>query len=326
MSGLLVRSRARTRVPRLPAHGDPAHGVNRYATAIAAAVHALADAPADERAHVHFTDRLWGAGPADAAAAFERFAARRPVTVTLHDVPQPSDGPRNLERRAAAYRRVVNAARAVACNSRHEAALLCEHVAATADPVVIDHAVDPHPPVSTRPVPDGAIALLGFVYPGKGHREVIDAAARIGGVPVVALGRASAGHERDVAELAARADRLGVPFDVTGFLDDAALLERCRRATVPIAAHRHVSASGSLATWIGAGRRPLAPDSRYTREVAALRPGTITPYPPEAMAAAIEHALRHPGSTWIDDGVPLAPDVPDVARAYLRWWDGGVAW
>lgn len=325
--------------PRTVIRGDARHGVNRYARTVAA--HLPAGDPG--RAHVHFTDRLWGRSPEEAAARFERFAAGVPATVTLHDAPQPSDGPVSLGRRAAAYGRVAAAARAVACSSAHEATLLDRHVGAAAH--VIAHYVE-RTPVTPGPT-EPTVAILGFIYPGKGHAEVIDAVAalarqrRVSKGPgpletlqsrstigvykgpgplehapgVVALGGPAEGHEGDVEALRRRARAAGVTLTVTGYLDDDALARRLATAGVPVAAHQHVSASGSIATWIGAGRRPLVPDGPYARE---LPEGTVTRY--TDLAAALADALTGPRSTWRAPGVDPGPDPRATADAYRAWW------
>lgn len=299
------------------------------------------------RAHLQFTDRLWGPSPAAAADVVEHLAESTALTVTLHDLPQPSDGERNLRRRGDAYARVVAVARGVVVNSEHERALLRERLGFEGTVEVIPLPVDPHPLPDVRPEPDGDVAVVGFFYPGKGHAEVVaavagPAAGRRGAradrvadgatrpdadaTGVVALGRASPGHEAELRQLVDEAAALGVPFGATGYLDDATLLDRMRRASVPVAAHQHVSASGSIATWIAAGRRPLVPDTRYSREMASLRPGTLTLYPEGGLAAAIAAALADPASTWLDDDADTLPGLDEVADAYVAWWTDGVRW
>lgn len=336
-------------VPRLLVAGDPRHGVVRCAREVAAAVGArvgadvaLVPAPGDDAGltgggplHLHFTDRLWGADPAEAARRVEALARAVPLTVTLHDLPQPSDGPRNLARRSAAYGQVARAARGVAVSSAHEAELLRDVLAEgpVVEPVLIPLALDVAPRVERGPH-DDQVALLGFFYPGKGHAEVVDAVAALAaagrpsaqGLGVTALGCASAGHEAELDALRERAAAQGVALTVTGYLDDATMLERCRRAAVPVAAHRHLSASGSIGSWIAAGRRPLVPDSRYTREVLALRPGTLAPYAEGELANAVDRARRDPESTWWGAEASPGPTLDDVAAAYVLWWTTGVDW
>lgn len=278
------------------------------------------------RAHLQFTDRLWGASPDEAATSVERLAARTRLTVTLHDLPQPSDGERNLRRRGDCYARVVAACAGVVVNSRHEALLLHEFTTGSAQAAVIPLPVDVHPAPASRPAGDGNVAVLGFFYPGKGHAEVVEAVAALPDGPgrrdvgVAVLGRASSGHEGELAELVADAHHRGVPVEVSGWLDDDDLLDRCRRASVPVAAHRHVSASASVTAWIAAGRRPLVPDSRASRELAELRPGTLTLVSDGGLSAAVDRALVDPDSTWLGADAVTRPDLADTARAYLQWW------
>ncbi|MGD8193492.1 hypothetical protein ACEXQB_003230 [Herbiconiux sp. P18] len=328
-------------IPRLVITEQPEHGVTLYAARLAGA---LGGHPVDgTRAHAHFTDRLWGETPDAAATAFEHLSARAPVTVTLHDVPQPSDGEASLARRADCYRRVVAAASGVVCNSGHEVELLRRFSGVAAEAAVIPLPVDPVDPVADgratvdpvmrgRAAAGGSVAVLGYVYPGKGHEQVIRAAAEAGGAralrsdasdgwpEVEALGRASDGHDRDVEKLAALAASVGVGFEVTGYLSDDELLARSRRAGVPVIAHEHVSASGSLASWLSAGRRPVVVASPYMEEMARLHPGAITLTPGHGLADAIARALADPASTWLAGDVRLGPTTAEVAELYRAFW------
>lgn len=301
-----------TSVPPTYVGGPSRHGVVRHAREVAKALGA-----ATERLdgagplHVHVTDRLWGDGPEAAAARLEALAAARRLTVTLHDLPQASDGPRNHPRRAAAYARIAAAAAGVVVSSEHERTLL--RAVSPVEAAVIPLPVLPlAPPDPALPL-DDRVAVLGFFYPGKGHAEVV--AATPPGLGVAVLGAASPGHEEELAALAATAP---VPVEATGWLDDAALLARCRRAAVPVAWHRHLSASGSIGSWVAAGRRPIVPDTPATRELAALRPGTLAPA--EDLAAAIRAAQREPARTWLAPGTGTRPHLADVAEAYRAWW------
>lgn len=328
-----------SRLPALVITDDQRHGVTIAARGLTVAVEATAGVPLGvtagtllgsdppARAHLHFTDRLWGSSPEDAAARMESVATRTAFTVTLHDVPQESDGPRNHRRRIDCYARVARAARGVIVNSWHEAAHLAEAGIVPRVPGVVPLPVTPAP-AGPRPwsgSPD--VAVLGFFYPGKGHTEVVDALAGLTARPrMTVLGGPSAGHEADLSAFAERAGANGVAVDVTGFVPEADLVERCRTVTVPVVAHRHFSASGSLATWIAAGRRPLVVDGRYTREMAALRPGTARLVAPGRLTEAIADALADPASTWLAADAVTRPDTGDTAAAYLRWWTGEIRW
>ena len=331
-------------VPDLFTGGPREHGVVRYAHDLATAivdacvapetgaraestprfVRSLFEARPGHPLHLHFTDRLFGASTEDAATNFERIAARTPVSVTVHDVPQFSDGAANLPRRRECYRRVLAAARGVACNSAHEVSLLQELdiLRAGPRPTVIPLAGNRPSGAAIDPNGfDAVAALVGFVYPGKGHLEVIDSVARRGGgLDVIALGAASVGHEADVMSLANHARSHGITFGATGYLSDVELHQRCSRAAVPIAAHQHMSASASILTWLSAGRLPLVADSRYAREMQALRPGTMTLFAADGMDAAIATALADPASTILAVDAMTAPYFSDAAGSYLNWW------
>ena len=128
--------------------------------------------------HLNFTDRLFGATPADAAhrvVALVRDvqAMGSRVTVTLHDVPQPSDGG-NFAQRVDAYRMVCAAVHGLVTNSDHERSLLEEsRIADPADVVVIPLPLDvADAPSRPSVVGDRSVGVFGFVYPGKGHDEV----------------------------------------------------------------------------------------------------------------------------------------------------------
>lgn len=323
--------------PTLVVGGDPRHGVVRLARDLAAEIEALSgvgsareDPPAQGAAHVHFTDRLWGSSPEAAGGRIRELGARLALTVTLHDVPQRSDGEPVMRRRIACYRAVVGAARGVVCNSVHEVRLLRECGALgrdAPDPEVIPlPVVRPLAAGRARPAPRPEIAVLGHIYPGKGHAQAILAAAELAAtgprLSVTALGGPASGHAGEVRELTALAARHDVTFEATGWLSDGDLTERCREAGVGLAAHTHVSASASILSWIAAGRRPLVADSRYAREIASLRPRTLNRYRPTDLPTAVAAALADPASTWQDDEADTRPHLKDAARAYLAWWNG----
>ncbi|GAB3606573.1 hypothetical protein GCM10027413_19820 [Conyzicola nivalis] len=306
--------------------------MRRYAADLAAAIGGesgpMPETP-PARMHAHVTDRIFGSSPEEAADRVEALGASTRLTITLHDVPQQSDGT-NLGRRSDAYRRFIGAARGVVVNSRHEAMLLDEHLGrAEADSRVIPLGARARGPAD-RPRAGGlrprTVLISGFVYPGKGHLEAIQAAA-VAGAPaeaapatVVAVGAPSAGHERDAHELARRAAELGVDFRVTGFLDDRDYRNELLSDGVPLAAHQHVSASRSILDWAELGRRALVIDSRYAREMEALRPGSISVFRPDELAGKLEAAWNDPESTWLPPSTALSPTLDDVAAEYRAWW------
>ncbi|PVE62444.1 hypothetical protein [Microbacterium testaceum] len=271
--------------------------------------------------HAHVTDRLWGASPEEATRHVTALAARHPLTVTLHDVPQESDGPRNRPRRAAFYRAVIEASRGVVVNSAHERELLREEGVWSGAVGVVPLPVDSPRAVRNHEGDDDAVGVLGYFYPGKGHDEALAAAVTAGVARLTVLGRASDGHAADLEAFVRRAEAQGVAVEVTGWLDDVDMAARVARVAVPVIAHRHVSASGSLASWVGWGRRPVAVRNRYVDEMAQLRPGTLAVVEAGELARAVAAARADASTTWHGaDPVPFGRT--DGARAYLHWWSG----
>ena len=163
------------------------------------------------------------------------------------------------------------------------------------------------------------IGVFGFLYPGKGVEDVIDAAAALTvPVEVVNIGGVSDGHGHMVDDLAARARDAGVGFRVTGHIADADLPGALAAVDVPVTAHRHISASGSLNSWLGAGRRPIAVAGDYVAETAARWPGHLYVVDRGNLAGAIADALADPASTWAD--APAEWGWDDVAAAHREAW------
>ncbi|MFS0866284.1 hypothetical protein AB3M83_02985 [Microbacterium sp. 179-B 1A2 NHS] len=338
--------------PLLLLVGSPRHGVVQYAADVASAAlrqdaRVRTEAAADvadaevvlataERVHLHVTDRLFGSSPEAAADVIERWASTVRLSVTLHDVPQTSDGTM-LQRRCAAYARIADAAGDVVVNSVHEQLLVDEFLPRArptyAIPLGTRRGTAPAAPTSDEASSprDLRVMLAGYVYPGKGHAAALRAAAdaaralrsrgeSLGRVAVRAIGGPSRGHEDDVSRLREQAARLGVDLEVTGFLDDDAFARELAADGIPLAAHEHVSASRSMLDWVEQGRRPLVVDSRYAAEMDELRPGTLARYREGELAERLVAAWLDPARTRLDVGRRLAPTLDDAAADYLVWW------
>jgi hypothetical protein len=268
------------------------------------------------------TDRLLGATPEAAAEAVERASRTAPLVLALHDVPQPEEGADWFRRRREAYRRFVGAATRVVVASHSErrmlAGLLDPDEAARLDRVARVVPLPIERVWTARPVASAdEVAVLGFLYPGKGVEDVVDAVAARPGLPrvVTNYGAAAAGHEDHVATLVRYAADRGVEFRVTGYLDEDLLYRTLATAGIPVAPHRHVSASASVGTWVAAGRRPVVRDVGWFRELAARLPGTVTVATslPDALVAA----AADPASTWLADDVEVGPPWRAAARAHV---------
>lgn len=303
---------------------------------------------------VQVTDRLLAADPGTALVAWRRVTAGAArLTVVLHDLPQRSDGT-SRRARSELYAALAADADEVVVASRHELLLLAVVLRwarprqagavlrrTRVVPLPVERLPDPAAPDGghARGQDDDVLTVVtqGFVYPGKGLEEVIDATAlaardpRLRGrrVQVRNLGRAAAGHEELVGQLAARARAAGVSWSTSGWVEDAELPPLLAAATVPVAAHRHLSASGSIATWLAAGRRPVVLPSRYAEELAARLPGALAVVPTAgaadvvpALAAALADALSAPGTTYLPPTTTLGPSWGEAAARLLEVADG----
>ncbi|MEP6980767.1 MAG: hypothetical protein ABJA16_08405 [Nakamurella sp.] len=284
--------------------------------------------------HLQVNDWLFADADLTARERLLAFASRLrdrgvALSVTLHDLPHPAVSDELYRRRVATYAAVADVAAGIVVSSRHEARLLAAAVRA-ADPT----ARVPAPTVIPLPVVAGpvggdvpsrvgdppAVGVFGFLYPGKGHAEVIDELAGIDpAVRVLAVGRASTGHEDLPVALSDRAWAHGIAFTSTGFVPDADLDPVLRSVDVPVAPAAEVSASGSINSWIGAGRRPLTLAGAYTREFADRHPGAVQLYAPGELRARVAAALAEPSSTWLPAGAVVGGGPEVVARRYLDW-------
>ena len=266
-------------------------------------------APADV-VHLHYTDKLFGATCESAADAFAELAGQlgRPVTVTLHDLPMPGQGESLRARRSRAYARVAQAASGVVTSSAHEATLLADTGAPERPSAVIPLPIDLLPAPAARPRPSPEAGVLGWIYSGKGHDAV--ARALPASMGLAALGAVSPGHDDLLDELRSLCgDRLRC----TGFLPVGQLVAELRLVAVPVAAHREVSASASIGSWLAAGRRPLVADGPWVQELLTRCPGVVVPVSPDDLADAIDAARADPDSTWLADR-DVGPGVVEVSR------------
>ncbi|QGU05342.1 glycosyltransferase [Corynebacterium comes] len=291
--------------------GPDGHGVTEYALALArhaggGVVRDIGPLPPGP-VHVTFTDHLFGPTPEEAVDRVLARCAGHTLSLSLHDIPQPEEGAQRFARRSPAYLRLAGAADLVVCNSRHEASFFPDSVEVIPLPV---------PPVRSRYRPEpGTVGILGFIYPGKGHDDIIRALAGTG-LKIRALGGVSAGHEDWARHLQDLATESGVDLRITGYLSEADLAEEMGRVAVPVCAHRHYSASGSLMTWLGAGRHVLVSDSPYTREMARQWPDRIG-----IVADWRDALLDAAASPTPPIGTPDGWDWPEVAAGWSSVWE-----
>lgn len=295
------------------------HTVTRHLAALAAVtgvevVSEFSMVPRGARVHLDLTDRVLGPDLASATAAAEHLlaaAAARGVelVVGLHDLPGEDAW---SQRRGALYAQLAAAAQTV---------VVCSEVEAARVVGARDVRVVPLPVVArrraSRPAPAGCggaaarpagVLALGYVWPGRGHEELL--AALPPGVSLVWVGSAAPGHDAEAARLAAHPD-----VTLTGWVGDDRREALLSAPAVPVAPNRVVSASASICSWWSVGRRPLVPDTPYTRELLVRDPGSVQLY--DDLSAALVAALADLGSTYLPSG-PL-PGIDRAAAARLRF-------
>lgn len=295
--------------------------------------------PADPRElpagplHIYFSDHLFGSSPSEALTRVLTLAKNRPLSVSFHDIPQPEEGADRFARRAKAYIELAQRADATVVNSRHEARFFTEQLPK-----------DPHPALSVIPLPlpqrvtaiqpessthshpprnHNDVAIMGFIYPGKGHRELLESLAKHpahGIRNLRVLGRIADGHEWLADELRSASTRAGIELDITGFLDPVELEQAMLRAGIPVCAHRHFSASGSLMKWLSLGRRVLVADSPYSRELRERWPDLIVLVENDAW---LETIAALPSDFCDPVNPPSDWTWAQVASAYHRVWSMG---
>ncbi|CAN5719683.1 hypothetical protein BH09ACT7_BH09ACT7_09560 [soil metagenome] len=318
--------------------GPQHHGVVRFGLELNAALVAGGYAVAERRTlgavppgrgvHLQFTDRLFGADAEQAAAIVSDLAAevRRGggrITGTLHDLPQPADRA-HYAVRARAYVLLSAALDGVVVNSEHERLLLYDIGVRESVTVIPLPIVAPAARSSSTPTGPLSVAVFGFVYPDKGHAEVLEAMRRLPpAVQMMAIGEPSTGHDDLIDGFVRIARTQGRPFVVTGRIPDDTVVSILQGVTVPVVAHRHMSASGSLNSWISAGRRPLVSGTRYVREIARRNPGALWLYDDDelSLSAAIRVAIDEPSSTWLPPDTVCSPSPAQAADSYRRLWD-----
>ena len=286
--------------------------------------------------HLHVTDHLLGrdAETIEKSIAALR-AAKAPIHLTLHDIPQPGEGAERCARRSRIYADLVALAETVQVCSEHEKALLRNAIGADAErahvvrlPVDVagegegDGAVGDSIDAPASPDSDTAqhrnnrptVAALGFIHPGKHPEQLIDLAAGIGGAARF-IGGPSEGHETAVDDVVAYGAQRGVDVSITGYLSDEEMDREIAHADIPVAAYRHISASGSIGRWVAAGRRPIVLNEPWAREFAGHAPWALTVVDSNELADAVARAAADPSSTWTSGAREGLLSTEQAARA-----------
>ena len=169
------------------------------------------------------------------------------------------------------------------------------------------------------------VTLLGFVYGRKGHRYAVEAVPALPeDVVMVYAGGPVAGRSyvHDLAVAKAQELDLGDRFRITGYLSEEELETWIAATHLAILPFTDLSASGSLSSWIAAGKPMLVCDLPGFREYEARAPGALrffSPTEPAPLATAIRKALDGP----LPDPDPAVQhlaqelDMPRTLERYL---------
>jgi glycosyltransferase involved in cell wall biosynthesis len=303
--------------------GGP-HGLRALARAVAAL------APADATVVQYSRYRLWADGPWRLVQlALVHLTLRGRTIVVLHDVPsRPGDGGRAEE---WALRLNLLLARAAVVHGVEERDRLAgrRHRCRL---VTMPHFIEP------RDLPDRdearrrmgvapdetVLGMLGWIHPRKNHAAAVEALAALGRpARLWLIGAPPTGADAYVAELMALARREGVEdsLEITGYLSDEDLDARLAALDVALCPYLDASASGSLATLLGARKPVVATDLPAFREphAQAGRLVRLVAAPsPEHLAAAVRDALEEapaPGDGDAGGTQDFSPQA--VAERYL---------
>ena len=144
------------------------------------------------------------------------------------------------------------------------------------------------------------VTLLGFVYGRKGHRYAVEAVPHLPeDIVMVYAGGPVAGRSfvHDLALAKAEELGLGDRFRITGYLSEEDLETWIAATHLAILPFTDLSASGSMSSWIAAGKPMLVSDLPSVREYEPRAPGALhlfSPTEPQPLAAAIRELLAEP--------------------------------
>ena len=275
---------------------------------------------------MQWNKRGWGKGPRAAYRFLDlRRAYRGPLVVTLHDVfDRDTRKERWLDADTWSLRLVARSADRLIVHSEVEVERLAG-IAPASKIRVVPHFVEErnlplsaeaaraHLGVAGRRV----VTLLGFIYGRKGHGDLVEALPHLPpDVLMVFAGGAVAGREGlhapgPAARRGAGRRRIACASRATS--RRPRWRPGSRPPTWPSLPFRDLSASGSLSTWIAAGKPILASDLPGFHEYDRLRAGR-DPLPGQPRARATRRA--HPARSLESDLADPDPRVVEL-RAHL---------
>jgi glycosyltransferase involved in cell wall biosynthesis len=145
------------------------------------------------------------------------------------------------------------------------------------------------------------VTLLGFVYGRKGHRYAVEAVPYMPDDAIMVYAGGPIDGRTFVYDLALqKAEELGLGdrFRITGYLSEEEMGTWMAATHLAILPFTDLSASGSMSSWISAGKPMLVSDLPGTREYARRVPGALNFFGPAGEAwplgSAISELLARP--------------------------------
>lgn len=256
---------------------------------------------------LQWNKRGWGKGPRAAYRFLDlRRAYRGPLVVTLHDVfDRETAKERWLDADTWSLRLVARSADRLIVHSEVEVERLAGIAPASKIRVVPHFVEERNLPLSAEAARAHlgiagrrVVTLLGFIYGRKGHGDLVEAVPHLPPDVLIAFaGGAVAGREGLMRRVQKRVAELGVDdrVRITGYLSEDDMETWIAATHLAALPFRDLSASGSLSTWIAAGKPVVVSDLPGFHEYDRLAPGAIRFFDgldPEPLAARITGLLE----------------------------------
>ena len=200
-------------------------------------------------------------------------------------------------------------------------------------------AVIPHF-IEERPLPDASkaraaleidpaaltVTVLGFIHRQKGHDRVVRALPHLPDTAqALFVGAPSDPGGRFAGDLRAEAEALGVAdrVRITGYVDEDTLNQYLAATDVAVCPFREAAASGSLSTWIAAGRPLVVSDLPLFAPYRAAAPEAFAVVDAGADGAAWAAAIRAQRaatSTRALRNLQARLALPTIIQRHMRWY------
>lgn len=175
------------------------------------------------------------------------------------------------------------------------------------------------------------LTVLGFIHRQKGHDRVVRALPHLPETTrALFVGAPSDPNGRFADELRAEARALGVAdrVRITGYVDEATLNQYLAATDVAVCPFREAAASGSLSTWIAAGRPLVVSDLPLFAPYRAAAPkafAVVLADDPADWATALHRQRRSAGAAQALRNLQARLALPTIIQRHMRWYTRAVS-